>query len=274
MDKYPDDENPYLRCHCIVNRSAKKYISFADAIKRKREWEALGFKIKIDKFGNCKTTRKHVYFRQPDCNNGADLEAIKTGKKCTTNPRDVLTLLNRGCAYGDFASITEDIKFYHQADEFFMHGQFDLALAAINKAILINPNESLYGDLSIEIRFSSNDISAIDDDIAHQLKTYGSVTSMVHSGRAERWLMLLYRLDQTQKASEFESAMNRLFEVEMANQSVYKKPLGVKYIVNGSEKAGEQLALNAHQNAINFISSKKEEFNNYANRLRQVKTPR
>ena len=121
--------DPYLRCDCIINPStAKKYLSFADTLKRKSEWEALGFKIRIDNHGNCKTARKYVSFRQTTSFNDVELEAIKTGKKYTTNPRDVLNLLNHGCSYADFASVAEDIQCYCKADGLFREGKLEQAL--------------------------------------------------------------------------------------------------------------------------------------------------
>lgn len=262
--------DPYLICNCAINPSTpKKYIPFADTIKKKSEWEAIGFRITVDKHGNCKTGRKYVFFRLISRFNDVELEAIRTGKKCSTNPRDVLIFLEHGCTYDDFASVSEDVKSYCTANSLFKTGQLEAALTEANKATTLEPKESLYKDLSIQIRFNRNDLSAISDDIAYHVETYGDISSMVHSGRAEGWLKLLFRLGELQKANDFEQTVNRLFDDQLAKKSVYKRPEGIKYIVDGSEEAGEQLAVTVHNNEVAFIKAKREQFNNCIIKLKE-----
>lgn len=267
------EEDSYL---CFVGplnpRTPKEFISLLDTIKKKSEWEALEFKPKADTFGNYKPVRKNGLFfgfREVTRFDEITEKALKTGKKCTTNPNNILTFLDYGCSYEDFVSISDDIKAYCEAYKSYQKGQFELALNEVNKSLALNPYEKLYKELFFDIKFELKDISAIEGDIAYHIETYGGISAMADCEKTDRWVKLLFSLDEHQKATDFVNTINNLFDEEIAKKTVYKKPEGVKYIVDGSELAGEQLAMTAHNNALEFVKSCQEKFNNRISKLKE-----
>lgn len=266
-------EDSYLSFDGPLNpKTPKEFIPLLDTIKKKGEWETLGFKPKSDAFGNYRPVRRNGLFfgfREITSFDEVKDKALQTGKKYTTNPKDILAFLNYGCSYEDFALINDDIKAYCEAYMNYQKGQFEVALNEINKALAINPHESSYQELFFDIKFTLRDVSAIDGDIAYHIETYGGISAMVHSEKADRWIKLLFTLGEHQKASDIVNIINQSFDEEIAKKSVYKKPEGVKYIVDGSELAGEQLAMTAHNNELGFVKSRKEKFNSRIAKLKE-----
>lgn len=265
-------EESYLRFDGPLNpRTPKDFIQLLDTIKRKSEWETMGFKLKADTFGNYKPVRKSGLFfgfSKITQFNEITEKALKTGKKYTTYPKNIIAFLDYGCSYEDFVSISDDIKAYYETHKHYKNGQFELAMVEIKKALVLNPTEKLYKELFFDIKFELKDISAIEGDIAYHIETYGGISAMTHSEKIDRWIKLLYKLDEYQKAMDIINTINHLFDQEIAEKSVYKKQEGVKYIVDGSELAGEQLANTEHYNKIRFVEYCKEKFNNRISKLK------
>lgn len=265
-------EDSYLSFDGPLNpKTPKEFIPLLDTIKKKCEWETLGFKPKSDAFGNYRPVRRKGLFfgfREITSFDEDKDKALQTGKKYTTNPKDILAFLNYGCSYEDFVSISDDIKAYYETHKHYKNGQFELAMVEIKKALVLNPTEKLYKELFFDIKFELKDISAIEGDIAYHIETYGGISAMAHSEKIDRWIKLLYKLDEYQKAMDIINIINHLFDQEIAEKRVYKKPEGVKYIVDGSEHAGEQLANTEHYNKIRFVEYCKEKFNSRISKLK------
>ncbi|TAL28348.1 MAG: hypothetical protein EPN94_00440 [Nitrospirae bacterium] len=243
-----------------------------ETIKRKSEWEILGFKPKADRFGNYKPVRKNGLFfgfsevTRPD---NIKADAIKTGKKYTKNPKDILAFINFGCAYSDFIAMSDDVKNYCEAFGKFKVNRLSTALEDINKALAVKPKEHAYNELFFDIMYHLKDISAISGDIAFHIETYGGISAMVHCGNAERWLKLLLALGEQQRTDDFVNVINHHLDSEIAKKSIYNPPQGIKYIVNGSEAAGEQLAMTVSNNELAFVKSCKDKFNSRVSKLRK-----
>lgn len=256
----------------LSSKTPREFIPLMETIQWKSEWEALGFKPKADRFGNYKPVRKNGLFfgfREITRPDNIKAEAIKTGKKYTKNPKDILAFVNYGCVYDDFVTISDDVKAYCEAHGKYKEGQLDVALDEINKALAINPKEHAYNELFYDIKYQLKDIAAISSDISFHIETYGGISAMVHCGNAERWLKLLLASGECQQVEDFVNVINRHFDVEITEKSVYKKPEGVKYIVNGSEVAGEQLAVTISNNELAFVKSCKDKFNSRVAKLKE-----
>jgi hypothetical protein len=266
-------EDSYLKFDGPLNpKTPKEFIPLLDTIKKKSAWEAMGFKLKADKYGNYKPVRKNGLFfgfREVTCLDEITEKAFRIGKKYTTYPKNILSFLNYGCSYDDFVSITDDIKAYCEAFKYYENDAFESALTEISKARELNPTENIYKELFFDIKFELKDISAIDGDIAYHIETYGGISAMAHCEKTDRWIKLLRTLGEHQKMTQVVDTINRFFDEEISKKSVYKKPEGVKYIVNGSEEAGEQLAITAHNNELDFVKSRKEKFNERVSKLKE-----
>ena len=110
----------------------------------------MGFKLKPDAFDNYKPFSKNglsFRFEKIDYLGEIEEKAICTGKKITTHPINILEFLHYGCIYEDFVSINDDVIAYCEAHMNYQKEQFEVALNEINKALEINPCESLYQGL-------------------------------------------------------------------------------------------------------------------------------
>jgi hypothetical protein len=114
-----ENQDPYFRFYGPLRDDApKEFIPFLDTIRKKSEWIALGFHPR-------KTiVKKGLYFgfqqiARPD---EKEIIAIKTEKKCVSDPQSILFYLDLGYTYEDFAVVSEDVKDYCDAVRLFAQG--------------------------------------------------------------------------------------------------------------------------------------------------------
>lgn len=173
-----------------------------DTIRKESAWEKLGFKIKKDRYGNCKPIRrKGQSFGWKIVVSANDIErkALETGKKCSKYPTDILLLIRQGCTYEDFVFVDEDVMAYCEAYKRHEQKQYEDALQHVKRAFELKPDETLYVNLLFEIRLKLGDKSAIDDEINYYID---DMDSMVHKGRAYQWIKFLVGQRDFNKASE------------------------------------------------------------------------
>ncbi len=194
--------DPYLRFNGpAYDSTPRELIPFIDTIRKECEWENVGFEIKKDKYGNCKPfVKKGLWFRLTALvfADHIKLKAIETGKKCTTDPTGVMLLIKQGCAYDDFVYVSEDVKAYCEACKWYDQKQYEKALQQIKRAFELKPDETLYANLLFEIRLILGDKSTIDDEIKYYAN---DMDSMVHTGRAYKWVKFLVVQRDFNKAS-------------------------------------------------------------------------
>ncbi|KAA9332699.1 hypothetical protein F0P94_11870 [Adhaeribacter soli] len=78
---------------------------YVDRIKTREEWEKLGFTFEFNKYGQIrklKIENRYFSFIQASQSNPLEKEAIRTGKRLTSNPLHIAMLLERGCSPSEF----------------------------------------------------------------------------------------------------------------------------------------------------------------------------
>lgn len=195
--------DPYLHFNGpVYDSTPRELIPFIDTIRKEDEWEKAGFKIKKDKHGNCKPfVKKGLWFGWTALvfADHIELKAIKTGKKCTTNPNSIMLLIRQRCTYDDFVYVSEDVRAYCEAYKRYEQKQYEEALQRIKLAFELKPDETLYANLFFEIRLLLGDKTTIDDEIKYYAN---DMDSMVHTGRAHEWVKFLVGQRDFNKASE------------------------------------------------------------------------
>lgn len=241
--------DPYLHFNDPVKDcTPRKLIPFIDTIRKESEWKKTGLKIKKDRYGNCKPfVKKGLWFGWTALvfADHIELKAIETGKKCTTNPTDVMLLIRQGCTYDDFVYVSEDAKAYCEACKWSEQKQYEKALQQIKQAFELKPDQTLYADLFFKTRLILGDKSAIDGEINYYIDDMDSKID-----EAYNWVKFL------------------------ADQKDYSKALEVIHKVNSAidnliiGKTGKRRYCSQ---PVNFYQSDKEKFNKkIANLQRQI----
>lgn len=139
--------DPYLHFNGpLYNDTPKEFIPDLDTIRRESEWHAKGLSLRRTKDGAYRPiVRKGLYFgfSVVVLPNEIEILAIKTKKKCTTDPASVAEFILHGCSYSDFACVTEDVKLYCEA---LQASDAQDALNKIKRASELKPDENLYAD--------------------------------------------------------------------------------------------------------------------------------
>jgi hypothetical protein len=94
-----------LECWNQYGDLPETILPYVDKIKRKEEWEALGFLLEQNRLGQIrklKVSNRYFSFIPVSPSHGIETEAIRTGKRLTQNPGHIQLLLDQGCKPEEF----------------------------------------------------------------------------------------------------------------------------------------------------------------------------
>jgi hypothetical protein len=80
-------------------------LPYVDRIKRKVEWEDLGFVLEKNRLGQIrkiKIANRYFSFIPVNPSHAMEVEAIKNGKRLTQNPQHIQILVRQGCKPEEF----------------------------------------------------------------------------------------------------------------------------------------------------------------------------
>jgi hypothetical protein len=136
----------YYIFHDETDGSSKRNRQFAYLVKTNKEWEKLGFDLKLTALGypsdikNQNFSFEKILKAEPDI-----IVAIETGKRGTTNPLVVSCLYALGVKFDEFIPLPEAVKCYSEARLFQSKGDIISAYPCVQK-VLTYKNENGYSD--------------------------------------------------------------------------------------------------------------------------------
>lgn len=173
-----------------------KNIRFSYNVKTKKEWEKLGFIIKLTDLGQPLNGKKTTYrFSRAKMEDPEIIAAVKTGKKGTTNPLIVSKLYQQGIDFAEFIELPESVKLYCQADILNQAGDYLAAFPLIEKCVsLKNENgfcewECRYRELYYSIGRKLLKTELISDELNY-------LENDMDTFRYESWGNVLLKLRQ------------------------------------------------------------------------------
>lgn len=130
----------------VFHADSLSYAKYYYNVKTKAEWEKLGFKINLSDLGR-PLNDKHLgyHFVCAKLNDINISNAIRTGKKGTTNPLIVSQLYQMGIPFDEFVALPDAVKLYCQAEKFFVSGNYLSAFPYIEKCVSLK-NEPEYSE--------------------------------------------------------------------------------------------------------------------------------
>jgi hypothetical protein len=159
--------------------------------------------------------------------------------------------------------MSDEIRHYCNAYSFYELQKYEEALSEIAIALKSKPKEAEFRELSLDLRYKLKDLTAIDDEISYHLDIYSGLSSMIHSGKATRWVNLLKAQKQPEALQSFVDMVNKYMDIEIANKSAKRpdpNPI-VRYLINGSAEAGKEAVIQSLKNEVIFAQSCKDKFN-------------
>lgn len=199
--------------------ASEQYISLLDTIRAKSEWERIleseiesdTGRYELKDAGSKEEQYRFVRVVRPD---ESEEEAIRTGKKHVTNPKNVARyVLNHGLGFDSFIELDEHVKLYCEARQFQKQGETRKAIKSAQAAVEIEPDDNTYNDLLFQLRLDAGDTSAVDDAVEYYSN---DMDSMVHSGRVAKWINALLSHGEYSRAanliSRTEELINDLIE--------------------------------------------------------------
>lgn len=217
------DSDPYLILSPggHVRDASPELLRHLETVHRASEWTALGFKIKIDKYGIPSSKSKKYSFLVvfPD-KDDAIREAISSGKKALRHPTPVFDYYQAGVSLEDFISLPEDVRFYCQGSLLRLQGKLSEALPLLERACTLNGKEVRYREAYYPVRLELGDLKSIDDEFEYFSR---DVDCMVHTGRVDQWIKSLIA------AGSFDRARSILHQVDAALQALESGTITAQY---------------------------------------------
>ena len=142
-----DDLDPYYKLTGPVSPSTPSgIVPYICTIRKESEWETLGFKIRKDKYGNCKPIKiRGMVFSlvwKPYLDQ-AEASAALLGKKNVCSPKGIALLRMLGCSYDDFVAVSSEEKEYCDAFLCTYRGETAKALMLIRSSLEHCHNEEM-----------------------------------------------------------------------------------------------------------------------------------
>jgi len=134
-----DDLDPYYKLTGPLNPSTPSdIVPHLCMIRKESEWKALGFKMRKDKYGNCRPINiKGMAFslKWKPYLDEVEASAALLGKKCARSPNQIALLIMLGCSYDDFVAVSTEEMTYCDAFLCTYRGEAANALSLIRSAL-------------------------------------------------------------------------------------------------------------------------------------------
>ena len=222
----------------------KSILKHIDIVKTINQWNELGFKPKKDEFGSwnsIKRQEKYFEFVSASINNHSHKISLETGKRITSNPTHIKTLIEQGCSLDEFINISEDLKYFFNAIDFFNKKNYNQSMIEINKAIIIKSLKD-YTELKDEISIKLGDESVAEDKFK---KFENDIDSPIHTREIFDWLKIIILNKDFVKAKNY---------IEKINETLDKLAKGlIQPKIYGKQSSG-------------WYIGKKDDFNNNLNK--------
>lgn len=217
------DGDPYLNFGGPVSdKTPKEFIALIDTIRKESEWRKIFPKIKKDKNGNYDSINKNglIFTFYANISAGElELKAIETGKKLTQHPTSVYALLYYGSSYDDFAIISPDVIAFCEAQKLLEKKEVVKALAEIEKATKLKPDENLYATLYFQIRLDLKDESSISEELKY---FENDIDCLVHSERVYKWIRFLVKGKKYNTALQLIHTINQLLDELISGKRIHR----------------------------------------------------
>lgn len=222
----------------------KEFIPYLNTIRTQSQWEELGFKVRKDRNENYKSiVQNGLYFGFRKIQRVDELIsiAVKSGKKYETHPPNYYYHMDFfGCTFDDFAYISEDAKAYCNARLSLRDNVLQDAYTFIQEAIRLKPSQYEYHTLHFDIRFALQDLSALEKELDWYVN---DIDCMAHPGNVERWLKLLIKKGEYQRAVDFMTRVNVLYDELIEGKRSHKRfsPQSTSFVRHSKESLWKRI---------------------------------
>ncbi|MBK5274582.1 MAG: hypothetical protein JJE30_05975 [Desulfuromonadales bacterium] len=223
----------------------KGFIPYLNTIRTQSQWEALGFNVRHDGSGNYKSiVQNGLYFGFKKIIKIDKLVQIsaQSGKIYETYPPNFYHQINLfGCMFDDFAYISEDTKAYCNARLNLRDNDLQKAYAFIQEAIKLNSSQHEYHTLYFDICFALQDLSGIEKELNWYIN---DIDCMAHPGNIERWLKLLIKKGEYERAVDLMTKVNTLFDELIEGKRSHKRfsPQSTSFVRHSRESLWKRIS--------------------------------
>lgn len=198
-----NDKNPWLMMQSLGNLtspSSKRLMPHFEVIRRLDQWVSLGFSVRLDEYGFPVADKRRNYrFRKINRADQELMPAAGTGKRAVSHPNAVFPYYaEAGCALDEFFELRDDVRDFCIGKKLYKDGNATAALPFLEAAYLQNTSDLTSIEEYFPARVDAGDLSGVEEAVA---SLRGQLDRWVHSGYAARWIKLLARAGEKERAA-------------------------------------------------------------------------
>ncbi len=165
----------------------KSVINNIDIVRTVSQWNELGFKPKkkeYDGWNDIKREERYFEFVGASATDPKHKASLETGKRITSKPYFIKTLVDQGVSLEEFVENGEDLKYFIEADNSFENKNYEKALQEIELALSIKTLDD-YTELRKDIQVKLGNETTVEQQFQ---KHEFDIDSPIHTGEIYDWL--------------------------------------------------------------------------------------